>query len=114
VDGRQVAAALVLGAQGVVVGTALAVAEESTLPAYKKQAILNAGSQAAPPGRSRLCLSSSCFLSRTLCRAIQYMTAQHVPSAFRCHGPDPGVRPAGPARHMAAWDGRKGHPQQLH
>ena len=53
-DGRQVAAALVLGAQGVVVGTALTVAAESTLPVYKKQAILRAGSQAAPPGWSTL------------------------------------------------------------
>jgi hypothetical protein len=47
VDGRQVAAALVLGAQGVVIGTALTVAKESRLPPHKKQAILSAGSQAA-------------------------------------------------------------------
>ena len=49
-DGRQVAAALVLGAQGAVIGTALAVAKESTFPQHKKAAILGAGSQAVPPG----------------------------------------------------------------
>ena len=54
-DGRQVAAALVLGAQGAVIGTALAAAKESTLPAYKKQAILSAGPQAAVPGWLRCC-----------------------------------------------------------
>ena len=49
-DGRQVAAALVLGAQGVVIGTALAAANESMLPAYKKQALLSAGPEASIPG----------------------------------------------------------------
>jgi len=90
VDGRQVAAALVLGAQGVVVGTALTVAEESTLPAYKKQAILNAGSQAALPGGSRLRLPSTLPL-RHPCRLIRAVAAQHGRSAFRCHGADTSV-----------------------
>ena len=57
-DGRHVAAALMLGAQGVVIGTALAAAKESTLPAYKKQAILNAGPQAATPGGLMLLMLS--------------------------------------------------------
>ena len=57
-DGRQVAAAFVLGAQGVVVGTLLTVAKESTFPAWKKEAVLRAGSQAALPGWSQSCLPS--------------------------------------------------------
>ena len=66
-DGRQVAAALVMGAQGVVVGTALAVSKESTLPQYKKQAMFRAGSQAAPPGWCLLCPCSAVHLGSKSC-----------------------------------------------
>ena len=84
-DGRQVAAALVLGAKGVVIGTALTVAKESRLPPYKKQAILDAGSQAAAvPGTSSLLLA--CHAASSLCRKEYYTCAVWVlqSSTTRC------------------------------
>eukprot|EP00891_Asterochloris_glomerata_P002200 jgi/Astpho2/2200/Aster-x1056 len=46
-DGRQIAAALVMGADGVAIGTRLNCTPESTYPEHKKKALLEAGSDAA-------------------------------------------------------------------
>ena len=114
-DGRQVAAALVLGAQGVVIGTALTVAKESRLPPYKKRAILSAGSQAAavpgeslcalpctPPSTvSELCLTCGAWLySSVVVTAAGRSDACHV--ARRRDRAVASVRSGWPFRRVAA------------
>ena len=51
-DGRQIAAALLLGAEAAVLGTSFAASKESIYPAYKKAAMRAASSQSSAAGIS--------------------------------------------------------------
>ena len=106
-DGRQIAASFVLGAQAVVIGTALAVAKESMLPAYKKQAILSAGSQAALPGGLLLWLRLVFTPLQTLVTRNSSILMRSSNDgcdqcARRCNGAVADFRPAWCIWHMAA------------